>query len=284
MAISSIKDIVDAEIEWRTMTYNFRKASTQITWGSIWFDITMSPWNPLPKYWFDAAPWIAKIVAQSTDGGFYHWPNISPLKKYLRSTSHTMVWAGTPMQMILCDYLLYYPSIDESTTDFQPLDNTVTLSRYTDGEWVQVLPINVSWRNGWVNFFVTYTNSDWVSGRTSQTVRLTNNSIGSIAHSDSNTSISAWPFIGLQSWDSWVQKIESVQMLWPDIWLFSLVLVKPLAYTQIFETTAPTERDYFLDMWTCPQIMDDAFLSWLVCPRWNLSGVQQYSEMKIIWN
>lgn len=46
MTISSIKDIVDAEIDGKTMTYNFRKFSSQITTSNVWFDMSMSTGNP----------------------------------------------------------------------------------------------------------------------------------------------------------------------------------------------------------------------------------------------
>lgn len=284
MAISSIKDIVDAEIEWRTMTYNFRKFTSQITTSSVWFDMAMSSWNPWPKYWFDAAPLTAKIASQSLDGWFYHWPNISPRKKYLRTTTNTITATWVPIQQILCDYLLYYPSVAQDTTDVQVMDNTVKLSRYSDWKWVQILPVLVASASGGGQFFVTYTNSDGVPWRTSQIAQVYNNAVGSIAHCSADTSISHWPFLWLQSWDTGVRSIDSVTMIWTDIGLTSFILVNPLTYSQIIDNTAPTERDYFLDTWTLPQIQDDAYLSYIVCPRWTLNGVQQYTEMKIIWN
>lgn len=41
---------------------------------------------------------------------------------------------GLPLPLLLCDFLLYYPSVDDSVTDPQILDNTITLPRYTDGK------------------------------------------------------------------------------------------------------------------------------------------------------
>lgn len=35
-----------------------------------------------------------------------------------------------PMRMILLDYLMYYPLIDEGTTDEQFMTNTIPLPRY----------------------------------------------------------------------------------------------------------------------------------------------------------
>lgn len=283
MTISSIKDIVAAELDGKTMTYNFRKVTNQITTSSVWFDMSIGTGNPWPKYWFDAEPLKAKIASQSQDWWFYHWKNISPLKKYLRKTTNTIVGTWVPFQQILCDYLLYYPSVAQDTTDTQIMDNTVTLSRYTDGKWVQILPILVAGAAWGGTFSVTYTNSEWLSWRQSSTAQVYNNAVGSVVHSQWNTDLSAWPFLWLQSGDTWVRSIDSITMATTDIWLMSFILVKPLAYSQIINNTAPTEIDYFLDLWTLPQIEDDAYLSYLACPRWTLSGIQQYMEMTIIW-
>ena len=71
-AINSISQVVDNEIAGRMRNYFFRKTPSQTTTIGIWFDLAMSPGMPTPKYWFDAAPLIAKAIAQSTDGGFFH--------------------------------------------------------------------------------------------------------------------------------------------------------------------------------------------------------------------
>jgi len=67
---------------------------------------------------------------------------------------------GLPLPLILCDYLLYYPSVDDSISDTQILDNTVTLPRYTDGKGVQVIAVTVAGRTGGQSFYFTYTNSE----------------------------------------------------------------------------------------------------------------------------
>ena len=75
------KDVVDAEVVNGSSRFNaWRKTPTQATTIGIWFDLSSSPGNPPPKYWFDSAPLVAKQVAQSTDGGFWHGSNVSPCK------------------------------------------------------------------------------------------------------------------------------------------------------------------------------------------------------------
>jgi hypothetical protein len=54
--------------------------------------------------------------------------------------------SGLPINLTLCDFLLYYPSVDDSVLDVQTLDNTVTLPRYQDGKGVQVIAVTVAGR------------------------------------------------------------------------------------------------------------------------------------------
>jgi hypothetical protein len=55
------------------------------------------------------------------------------MSQYLRmTTAMSSSGTGLPLPLTLCDFLLYYPSVDDSVLDVQTLDNTVTLPRYTD--------------------------------------------------------------------------------------------------------------------------------------------------------
>ena len=287
MAVNSVKQLVDAELEWRVRRYQWRKVPTQVTTAGYWFDPSLSPWNPVPKYWFDATPLIAKAIYQSTDGGLYHWANTAPQSQYLRMTTAMSNSAtGLPLPLTLCDFLLYYPSVDDSILDPQLLDNTVTLPRYTDWKGVQVIAVTVAGRTGGQSFFFNYTNSDWVSGRVSQTVQQ--NAIPAIGTITTSSLSTNWqsgnPFIWLQSGDRGVRSIDSVTMLWVDVWLFSLILVKPLAQTMIREQTAPVEKDYLIETSDIPEIKDDAYLSWLTCPNWSLNGVTLFWDTQIVYN
>lgn len=286
MALANIKQMVDAELEGRVRRYTWRKTPSQATTAGLWFDLAMSPGNPAPKYWFDAPPGIAKAISQSADGGLFHGANVSPSDKYLRLvTALTTTVTALPITFNLCDYLLYYPSCDDSTTDPQIFDNSVALPRYADGVGVQVIAVSVAGRTGGQQFYFTYTNSDGVSGRTSQTVtQNTATAIGTILTSATATSASGNPFIGLQDGDSGVRSIESVTMLGADVGLFTLILVKPLAQTTIKEITAPYEKDFFILAQSVPQIEDDAYLNFLCLPRGTLAATALIGDIKVIWN
>jgi cyclophilin family peptidyl-prolyl cis-trans isomerase len=285
MDIKTIGNLIDNELEGRVRNYTWRKTPSQTSVAGIWFDIALSPGNPPPKYWFDAAPLVARAISQSVDGGFYHGPNVSPSKKYLRLINTTATAAtALPMNVLLMDYLLYYPSIDDGTTDPQVTDNTVTLPRYSDGKGVQMMAVTVAARTGGQQFFVTYTNQDGVTGRTSGTVtQNTSTAIGTVTTSGTATGNGANPFIPLQLGDSGVRAIESVTMITPDVGLMSIILVKPLVQTCFREITVPYEKDILIYNTDMPRIYDDAFLSMVALPGGTLAATVLTGYLKVIW-
>lgn len=286
MTISNHKQLIDAELEGRMRHYTWRKTPSQTTSAGFWFDLSMSPGNPPPKYWFDAPPLIAKAISQSADGGLYHGANVSPYKKYLRlTTSGATVATALPLTLYLCDYLLYYPSCDDSVTDPQLMDNSVTLPRYTDGEGVQILAVSIAGRTGTQGFSVSYTNSAGVSGRTTGlTTQNAASAIGTIQCGKNASSTTAYPFLGWQSGDTGVRSIESVTMAGADVGLFTLILVKPLAQTTIKEITACYEKDYLIYSGALPKIEDDAYLNFVCLPQGTLAATALVGDIKVIWN
>jgi hypothetical protein len=188
------------------------------------------------------------------------------------------------MSSILCDYLMFYPFIDEGTTDTQLMTNVNTLPRYTDGKGVQVIAVATNAGAGGQQFYFTYTNSNGVAGRTSQTVTMNTSTItGNILGSNTAIQNASNPFIGLQFGDSGVRSIESVTMLGIDTGLFALVLVKPLVQTCFREITVPYEKDFLLPTSDLIKIEDDAFLGFLVLPLGTLAATTLRGDLKVIW-
>lgn len=288
MAIANVKQLVEAELEGRTRQYHFVKTPAQTTTAGIWYDYTGTSGNPKAKQWFDSAPLTAVQITQSSDGGLYHGDAVSPYTKYLRSMvvgSHISA-VPMPMTMILCDYLLYYPSIEDAELSEQVLTNNVTLPRYTDGAGVQAIAVTISARTGGQSFYFTYTNQDGVSGRTSKTViQGTTSSVpGAIVTSLTANNAAANPFIGLQDNDTGIRKIDSVTMLGSDSGFFSLVLVRPLAQIHLHSIAAIHEKDFYLSSAELPVIQDNAFLSFLVLPRGSLNGIYIRGYLKTVFN
>lgn len=278
-----VADLVDAELVDGAVKFStWRKQPTQTTATGFWFDLSMSPGNPVPQY-YAASPGISVAMAQSTDGGLFHGGAVAPAYKYLRRCLAMAVTAtAVPMPMLLCDYLLFYPFIDESTTDEQILVNTVPLPRYSDGAGVQMMAIVVAGQTGGQSFQVNYTNSAGVSGRISQTVTMNTQVVNGTVLTSNRTN-SGGPFIGLQNGDTGVRSIESVTMNGIDVGLFTLVLVKPLAQMSIRGIDAPVEVDFYRDFSNCPRIMDDAYLNFIVHPGGTLANVPLNGYVEFVW-
>lgn len=285
-AIKNYAELAKAYEDGKYNTYSFRKNPTQATTAGTWFDLALSPGNPVPKFWF-GTPLTATPIKQSTDWGFYHGAaGNTSITKYLRKTQLIATAAtALPMTLTLQDYLLYYPLIDDGTTDQQDLVNTESLPRYTDGKGVQIMAISVAGRTGGQSFFVTYTNQNGVSGRISKTVMQNSSAnLGVVLTSFTATNANTCVYIPLQEGDTGVRSIQSVKMLGADVGLFSLVLVKPLGQTQIIGTDAPVETDFLLQNGEMTEIKDDAFLSYVCCPNGSLAATGIMADLTVVWN
>lgn len=284
---TGLRQIIDANNDGESEYSIFRKVPSQITTAGIWFDMAMMPGNPAPLF-YASSPLVAAQIKKSTDGGLNHGNAQTGKSKFLQrflimSNSAT----GLPMPFTLCDYLLYYPFIDQSTNDEQFLDNTQTLPRWTDGKGVQIMVVGTNASGGSLpGFIVNYTNSDGVSGRTSNTMQMNAaTATGSIVTSTVGSAISSGPFVGLASGDTGVRSIESVTFTsGTDIGLFCLVLVKPLLTGILLEQTAPFESVCMPNQLSMPRIYDDSYLNFICVPKGSLSGITFIGEIETIYN
>lgn len=276
---ANLREVIAAEDAGRYLFASFRKQPTQTTGAGVWFDLSMSPGNPAPNYYIGAVGAFTPLK-QSTDGGLRHGGNVNALgkKKFIRKLmAQTVTATAAPLTMVLCDYIGFYPFVDESITDEQPLDNSVSPTRYTDGKGVMLMPVTVAGHTGGQTFTVSYTNQDGVAGRITRVATMSTQFVnGTILHSQVSGAAYAnnGPFLTLQQGDTGVRSVESVTIGGiGDVGLFALVLVKPLATLDIRGIDAPTEVDYFTDCGgSMPEIIDDAYLNFISLPIGTLSG------------
>jgi len=282
---SGVRALVDAEENGQFRFAGWRKAPVQPTTIGIWFDLSMSPGNPVPQY-YASSPLEAKALTRSDDIGLDHGQDVSTSKHLREVMALSNSATPLPMPMLLCDYLLYYPFVDQGTTDEQVMTNDVGLPRYTDGVGVQMVAVGVAAGLGGQTFQVTYTNSDGVAGRSTDLVTLNAAAyVGAIATSDRAVAGARGPFLPLQSGDVGVRSIDSFQMIsGADVGLVTLVLVKPLAQMQIRGIDAPVEVDYLRDFAQAPTIENNAYLNWMCCPSGSLNGVTIYGTIKTVWS
>lgn len=282
---TGVKALVDAELDGKARFAGWRKSPVQPTTIGIWFDMSMSPGNPVPQY-YASSPLEAKVLSRTNDIGLDHGQDVTTSKHLREVMALSNSATPLPMAMMLCDYLMYYPFVDQGTTDLQLMEQTATLTRYTDGVGVQIMAVGVAAGLGGQTFQVGYTNSDGVAGRFTDTITLNAAAfVGAIATSDRAVAGARGPFLSLQSGDSGVRSIDSFQMIsGPDVGLVTLVLVKPLAQMQIRGLDAPVEVDYMRDFSQAPTIENDAYLNWLCCPSGSLNGVTIYGTIKTVWS
>ena len=287
MGFANVGALVDAHEAGKVRYTFFRKAPAVVTVAGVWFDYSMAPGNPAPQY-YAAAPLVAQTLSRSGDGGIQHGGNVSPSVKYLRKvTAMAVTAAGVPQRLYLLDYLMFYPFVDMGTADEQPMDNTQTLTRYTDGEGVKIMAVLVA-PHGLVGdtFFVTYTNQDGTAGRVTPLHTMTTGASinGTILTTQTAGAGRIGPFMALQGNDTGVRSIEAVQCTaGTDVGLFTLVLVRPLADFTVREITAPTERDFYLESQRMPVVVDDAYLNFITCPNGSLTGIPLNGDALFLW-
>ena len=283
--VYNVKSLIDAERDGQTFLSTWRKQPTQTTGANIWFDLSMSPGNPVPNYYI-GTPGIFVPLRQSTDGGIPHGGNVYPKQKFLRMLeAQTVTSTAVPLPMILLDYIGFYPFVDESVTTEQALTTNGALPRYADGVGVQILPVVVAGQTGGTTFSVKYTNSNGVTGRVTPSHILGTQAVnGTILTSGGAVVNSRAPFMALQEGDTGVRLIESVTFAGVgDIGLVAFALVKVIAKHCIRGIDAPVEQDFFMDSSSIPEIKDDAYLNFIACPAGTLAAAPIHGYIKTCW-
>lgn len=286
---ANARKLADAEAAGQYLYASFRKQATQTTGAGIWFDLSMSPGNPAPNYYI-GSPNVFVPLKQSTDGGLRHGGGVNAAgqKKFLRKLmALTPTSTAAPLACKLLDYIGFYGFIDESVLDEQAMDNTTPLPRHVAGAGVQLMPVVVAGQTGGQTFTVSYTNQDGVAGRITPAVTMSTQFVnGTILHSLGAGAAyeNNGPFLPLQRGDSGVRSVQSVTIGGVgDVGLFALVLVKPLATFSLFGIDAATEVDYFTDMASMPEIVDDAYLNFIALPNGSLSGAPIHGVLETTW-
>ena len=283
MGFRSFVQVADSHNEGKVRYAGWRKVPTQATLPGVWFDLSMSPGTPIAQY-YAAAPLEATVMARSTDIGIDHGQDTTT-PKHLRNFS-VVSTVSIYNSYILMDYLMFYPFIDQSTTDQQDMDNTASITRHVTGDGVQIMAVSVAAGIGGQTFQVNYTNQDGVAGRLSQIVRLNAATYpGAIATTERATSGCAGPFIPLQQGDTGVRSIESFTMIsGADIGLLSLVLVKPVTNLSFTSLNGPVEVDFLLNCATAPVIENDAYLNLICCPNGSIAGATYIGDITTVWS
>lgn len=288
--LNSVSALVACYERGASIVSSWRKAPAVVTARGYWLDLAMSPGNPRPIY-YASSPYMSVALAQSTDGGIFHGGAVAPATKHLHTLMAMTQTAGAvPLPMMLCDYLLYYPFIDESLVgEEQVLIQSATLPRYPDGIGVQMMAVVTAPHAGSpvTNLQVRYTNSSGVAGRVTPVVRMNTAQFvnGTILTSHPALVGTTGPFLPLQEGDVGVRSVQGVTIVsGGEVGLFTLVLVKPLADLSLRGIDAPVEVDYCIDRPSMPRVMDDACLNLLAHSAGSVTGAQINGLATFIWS
>lgn len=285
MTVYNVASLVDAEKNGQIFFATWRKAPTQTTTAGNWFDLSMSPGNPIPNYYIGTPNYFVPL-AQSTNYGIPHRRSGASDQEYLRMFEAQVATPTTavPLPLLLLDYLGFYPFIDESNTDEQQLFTTVVVPRFPLGRGVQMMPVVVAGQTGGISTFkVKYTNSAGVTGRITPDHVMTVQGLNGTIICGGVYVNSRAPFMALQEGDIGVRVVESITFDTGDIGLIAMALVKPIARHTIRGIDAPVERDFYMEMSTIPEIANDAYLNLLALPAGSLAAAQIHGYIKTCW-
>jgi hypothetical protein len=248
MGFETVKAWADSEAAGRSWLSFFRKvpASTP-TIGDQWFDYSTASGVPVPNY-YASSPLVAATL--EPEKGIFVPEQLTD--RYLKSVTIMSAAASASVnnnqnqQLMLLDYLLYYPFIDlDAAGEEQVFDNTVTLPRFTDGVGVKMMLVAQAPTVGGGQFTVKYIDTNDVEQTTAIIFCAAAQPSGALVSAVSAaTGLS--PFIPLVAGGKGIKRIVSMTMNVANGGLAALVLVKPVEMAYAREecrrpTASPTE-------------------------------------------
>lgn len=232
MGFRNVKEYVESCEGGNNWITQFRKVFPSIQ-GEV-YDITSGA-GSYPANYFASSPMVAAHMP--SNGGIRIQP--TGKRNYIKDITAMVSLSATNTafdggSLAFCDYLMYYPFIDLTSTALQEFENPVTLPRYTDGKGVKLIGIMQAPNGNYSTSIMTinYTNSDGVQ----RTVNIALNYasfpsfsvITGLTHISGVENMRSYGYIPLASGDSGIRSIESIRMSADWGGLLCLVLVKPL--------------------------------------------------------
>lgn len=279
---ATVAQYAAADAAGRTHFCSLRKVPSQASVSGNWCDLSMAAGNPKPQY-YASAPLEAAVL----DGfdGLFHGDAKAPGTKHLAALGLMTPTAALVARYQLLDYLLYYPFVDGDSLDEQPLDNTVTLPRYTDGDGVMVMAVASAPTTGGGTFTFNYIDQAG-NARTSPAIacNTTAANIATLVTSQQAQTSGGLPFLPLAA-DSWgVRSITSVTFTVPSGGLIALVLVKPLLYIATREINTMAELECVRMRAGAPQVLDGAYLNFIVNPAGSMAAGILTGYARFAWS
>jgi len=276
MGFNSVDDLVnEITTNAKTLESLFQKTSSNGATSAAgrWHEFFTAGGIPAAGA-FSGSAGVATQMNRSTQGALNLNANVGPDSRHLLNmsafTSSTVI---TPAVLLLCDFLLYYPSC-VVTGAATILNNTATLPRYTTGDGVQAI-IAVQTALGAASPVLTLSYTD-EAGNTGNTGGALTSPVNSAPISTlfANNGGCFMPLAGV---DKGVRKIDSYSIASGTTGTAAILLVKPLARIPLLAANTASERDFLYQLPSLPKIEDDACLGFITLIGGAMTTLQTIS-------
>lgn len=297
----NVKEWVDSANGGENWITQFRKMSGAVTIAGQWVDYTYASGLPVANY-YATSPVVSAIL--DADKGIYVGESVVPMKKYIHRITTMMGAAAATtvtcqnVQLLLCDYLLYYPFVDmDAAGEDQGMIVGASLpNRYGGSVGVQMMLVAQGLTVGGGTFTITYTNSDGTPGRVTPLHYCAAAQPAGTLVQALGAAGGVGPFIALQAGDKGVQSVQRINFPIANSGIAAIVLVKPLqTHVQIEEcrrtTTgtlasfgSPSETEAIRDKMRITEIVDGAVLGFIgQTMAGSIASSQLVGMIETIW-
>ncbi len=283
MAINGMDSLIAAYSAGQSAKGYFQKATSNAATSAAgrWHELFTATGIPTAGSWSGTAG-VATVMNASTQGALYTGtasvsPDIKNLVSWkVQSPTATLV----PATFYLVDYLLYYPACVVTGTP-TTLNNTATLTRYTDG--IGVFPIiAVQTAHGAASPALTLNYRD-PSDNDQNGLALTspvNSAPISTLYLNNGS-----PFLPLATTDNGVKRINSYTLASGTTGTVAMVLVKIIAEIDLYAINTGVLADYIANTPTFPKIEDDACLGIIgVCGGAMVASAVLSGTITTVWD
>lgn len=261
--IAAMGNSWDAGRVWRQ---NWHKTASPINAGSgFWTDLSMSAGMPKYNAYVGDQYTFTPMVGSSNFGinagaGGNKW-----VQRY-NINGNGVANTTLPANVMLLDYVGFYPLVDMDNTDYQDLDNAPFTSRYTAGTRCMVVTTTPQTTATPVQVLMDYVDSRGVIGTASFFVALTPSTGCINTFSSAVPGVGSFaPFVPLDPMTIDIQQIIGVSMQGSAGGFCAFVLVKPILEAVVVDSITPYEIE-FPRNGPMPYVPSGAYLNHIACP------------------
>lgn len=258
-----------------------------------WYDLSSLAGNPTANTYTGTAL-AAQVPTESSDYTMYHGGNVSTDTKHILNVAAMATAAtGVPSVLMLVDMCLYYPGINMNVNTRQTLDNTNTLTRYTNGKGLRSYVVNASTSgatghnldNG-AGTGTEYVDQDGNTAVHPGTISFTASAITPHISHSGTASNNFGPFLPLAGGDYGVRQYNYFKLSAASgsASTARLCIVKPLCTIPLTTLSVMSERDLLNQLPSLPKVEDGAAIVPLLYAGANVAAATNfYGAVETAW-